>query len=72
MKTSHFITPRSLSECQFTVGSLDPIVEPCQWIGNTYSTYNDHQQWLTMMVYGVAGIFLSITVLGTLVVRFLA
>lgn len=72
MKTSHLITPRTLSDCQFTVGSTDTVVEPCQWVGNSYSSYADHQQWMTIVVYGVAGIFLSIAVLGTLVVRFLA
>jgi hypothetical protein len=71
MKTSHFITPRSLSECQFTVGSADPIVEPSQWIGNTYTSYSDHQQTMTYLAYGVAVIFLVMIVVGSAVTRFL-
>jgi hypothetical protein len=71
MKTSHFITPRSLSECQFTVGSPDPIVEPSQWIGNTYSTHNDAQRQMTLLVYGVSTIALVVVVVGTVITRFL-
>jgi hypothetical protein len=71
MKTSHFITPRSLSDCQFTVGCSDPIVEPSQWIGRTYSSYNDAQRQLTLLIYGVSAIALVGVVVGTVVTRFL-
>ena len=70
MKTSHLVTPRSLSECQFTVGSYDPIVEPSQWIGKTYSSYNDQQVWITRVIYGVAGFFMVLVVGGTIATRF--
>lgn len=71
MKTSHFVTPRTLSECQFTVGCSDPIVEPSQWVGSTYSSYQDYQQTLTTVVYGVSAVFVIIVVFGTLFTRFL-
>jgi hypothetical protein len=71
MKSSHLVTPRTLSECQFTVGSADPIVEPSQWVGNTYTTHFDHQRMVTNLVYGVSAILLLIVVVGTLVTRFL-
>jgi hypothetical protein len=71
MKTSHYVTPRTLSECQFTVGSADPIVEPAQWAGKTYTTYFDHQRMVTNLIYGVSAIFLVIVVVGSVVTRFL-
>lgn len=71
MKSSHLVTPRSLSECQFTVGSSDPIVEPAQWIGNTYTTHFDNQRMLTNLAYGVSAIFLAIVVSWSIVNRFL-
>jgi hypothetical protein len=70
MKSSHLVTPRTLSECQFTVGSADPIVEPSQWVGRTYSTYDDSQRQMTLLVYGVSVIALVVVVVGTIVTRF--
>jgi hypothetical protein len=70
MKSSHLVTPRTLSECQFTVGSADPIVEPAQWIGKTYTTYFDHQRMITNLVYGISAIFLVIVVVGSIISRF--
>jgi hypothetical protein len=70
MKSSHLVTPRTLSECQFTVGSSDPIVEPAQWIGKTYTTHFDHQRMITNLVYGVSAILLLIVVVGSIVSRF--
>lgn len=69
MKSSHLVTPRSLSDCQFTVGSYDPIVEPSQWTGRTYTTHYDHQRMVTNLVYGVSAIFLAIVVAWSLVSR---
>jgi len=71
MKSSHLITPRTLSDCQFTVGCSDPIVEPSQWIGRTYSSYNDAQRQLTLLIYGVSVVALVVVVVGTIVSRFL-
>jgi hypothetical protein len=70
MKTSHLTTPRSLSECQFTVGSPDPIVEPSQWVGHTYSSHSDVQRQMTLLVYGVSTIAIVVAVVGTIVTRF--
>ena len=71
MKTSHFVTPRTLSECQFTVGCSDPIVEPSQWVGKTYTTYYDHQRMITNLIYGVSAIALIVVVVGTVITRVL-
>ena len=70
MKTSHLTTPRTLSECQFTVGCSDPIVEPSQWSGKTYTTYYDHQRTMTNLIYGVSVMFLVVVVVGAIVSRF--
>jgi hypothetical protein len=71
MKTSHFITPRSLSDCQFTVGSYDSVVEPCQWVGNTYMSYNNRHQIMTDMIYVMAVVSLIVLVVGIFISRFL-
>ena len=71
MKSSHLVTPRSLSECQFTVGTSDPIVEPAQWTGTVYTTHFDNQRMLNNLMYSVAAIFLIIVVAWSVVDRFL-